>query len=62
MEVDPGTTLHFFITKTSVRENQGARFWILLNINFQPLVINVKHSVIKLDATELLDPPQVFTC
>ena len=53
----------FFIIKTSIRVNKGAGFLdLLLNISFQPLIIVVKHSIIKLDVTELLDPPQVFTC
>ena len=53
----------FFIIKTSIRVNKGAGFLdLLLNISFQPLIIVVKHSIIKLDLTELLDPPQVFTC
>ena len=52
----------FFIIKTSIRVNKGAGFLdLLLNISFQPLIIVVKHSVIKLDVTELLDLPQVFT-
>ena len=55
--------LYFFIIKTSIRVNKGAGFLdLLLNISFQPLIIVVKHSIIKLDVTELLDPPQVFTC
>ena len=61
--MDPGTVLHFFIIKTSIRVNKGARFLdLLLNISFQPLIIAVKHSIIKLDVKELLHPPQVFTC
>ena len=59
----PGTVLHFFIIKASIRVNKGAGFLdLLLNINFQPLIIVVKHSIIKLDVTELLDSSQVFTC
>ena len=51
----------FFIIKTSIRVNKGARFLdLLLNVNFQPLV--TKQSFIKIYVTELLDPPQVFTC
>ena len=61
--MDPGTVLHFFIINTSIRVNEWAGFLdLLLNISFQPLIIVVKHSVIKLDTTELLDPSQVFTC
>ena len=61
--MDPGTTLHFFIIKTSVRVNKGPVFLdLLLKISLQPLIIVVKHSIIKLDVTELLDPPEVFTC
>ena len=53
----------FFYIKTLIRVNKGAGFLdLLLNISFQPLIIVVKHSIIKLDLTELLDPPQVFTC
>ena len=53
----------FFVIKTSVRIKKRARFLGLhLNISFQPLIIAAKHSIIKLDVTELLDPPQVFTC
>ena len=56
-------TTFFFIIKTSIRVNKGAGFLdLLLNISFQPLIIIVKHFMIKLDITELLDPPQVFTC
>ena len=55
--------LHLFIVKTSIKVNKGAAFLdLLLNISFQSLVIVVKHSIIKLDITKLLDPPQVFTC
>ena len=57
-QTDPGTVLHFFIIKTSKRVNKGAGFLDLL----MPLIIFVKHSIIILDVTELLDPPQVFTC
>ena len=54
-------TPFFFIIKTSIRVNKGARFLdLLLNVNFQPLV--TKQSFIKIYVTELLDPPQVFTC
>ena len=53
----------FFIIKTSIRLNKETGFLdLLLNISFQPLIIIVKHSIIKLNVTELLDPPQVFTC
>ena len=53
----------FFIIKTSIRVNKGAGFLdLLLKISFQPLIIFVKHSIIKLDVTELLNPPQVFNC
>ena len=53
----------FFSIKTSIRVNKGAGLLgLLLNISFQPLIITVKHSIIKLDVIELLDPPQVFTC
>ena len=53
----------FFYIKTSIRVNKGAGLLdLLLNISFQPLIIAVKHSIIKLDVIELLDPPQVFTC
>ena len=56
-------TTFFFIIKTSIRVNKGAGFLdLLLNISFQALIIAVKHSIIKFDITELLDPPQVFTC
>ena len=49
---------HFFIIKTSTRVNKWAGFLDLpLNINFQPLIIAVKHPIIKLYVTELLDPP-----
>ena len=54
-------TPFFFIIKTSIRVNKGARFLdLLLNVNFQPLV--TKQSFIKICVTELLDPPQAFTC
>ena len=54
---------YIFLFKTSIRVNKGAGFLdLLLNISFQPLIIVVKHSIIKLDVIELLDPPQVFTC
>ena len=54
-------TPFFFIIKTSIRVNKGARFLdLLLNVNFQPLV--TKQSFIKIYVTELLDPPQAFTC
>ena len=53
----------FFYLKTYLRVNKGARFLdLLLNIRFQPLIIAIKHSIIKLDVIELLDLPQVFTC
>ena len=53
----------FFYIKTSIRVNKGAGYLdLLLNISFQPLIIAVKHSIIKLDVIELLDLPQVFTC
>ena len=53
----------FFSIKTSIRVNKGAGLLgLLLNISFQPLIITVQHSIIKLDVIELLDPPQVFTC
>ena len=53
----------FFYIETSIRVNKGVGFLdLLLNISFQPLLITVKHSIIKLDEIELLDPPQVFTC
>ena len=55
-------TTSFYI-KTSIRVNKGAGFLdLLLNISFNPLIITVKHSIIKLNVIELLDPPQVFTC
>ena len=55
--------LYFFIIKTSIRVNKGAGFLdLLLNISFQPLIILIKHSIIKLDVTELPDWPQIFTC
>ena len=61
-QVDPGTVLHFFIIKTSIRVKKGTGFLdLLLNISFQLLIIIVKHTIIKLDVTELLDPQQVFT-
>ena len=54
-------TPFFFDIKTSIRVNKGARFLdLLLNVNFQPLV--KKQSFIKIYVTELLDPPQAFTC
>ena len=57
--MDPGTLLHFFIIKTSIKVNKRAGFLdLLLNIRFQPLVIFVKHPIIKLDVTGFLDPPQ----
>ena len=61
--MDPGTPLTFFIIiKTSIRVNKGAGFLdMLLNISFQPLIIVVKDSIMKLDVTELLDPPQVLS-
>ena len=63
LQVDPGTILHFFIIKTSIRVNKGAGFLdLLLKISFQPSIIVVKHSIIKLGVTDFLDPPQVFTC
>ena len=50
--MDPGTVLHFFIIKTSIRGRvSGSAF------QYQPLVIVVKHSIIKLDVTELQDLP-----
>ena len=53
----------FFYIKTSIGVNKGAGFLdLLLNISFQPLIIAVKHCIIKLDVIELPDPPQVFTC
>ena len=56
--MDPETVLHFFIIKTSISVNKGAEFLdLLLNISFQLLIIVIKHSIIKLDVTELLDPP-----
>ena len=62
-QVDPGTILHFFIVKTSIRVNNGARFLDLhLRLSSKPSFIFVEHPIIKLDVTELLDPPQVFTC
>ena len=58
LQADPGTVLHFFIITTSIRVNKGAGFLdLLLNISFQPLIIVVKYSIIKLDVTELLDLP-----
>ena len=52
----------FFYIKTSIRVNKGAGLLdLLLNTSFQPLIIAVKHSIIKSDVIELLDPPQVFT-
>ena len=62
-DVASGSSNHttFFYIKTSVRVNKGTGFLdLLLNISFQPLIIVVKHSIIKLDVTELLDPPQVL--
>ena len=54
-------TQFFFIIKTSITVNKGARFLdLVLNVNFQPLV--TKQSFIKIYVTELLDPPQAFTC
>ena len=51
----------FFIIKTSIRVDKRARFLdLLLNDNFQPLV--TKQSFIKIYVTELLVPPQAFTC
>ena len=62
-QADPGTVLHSFIIKISIRVNKGAGFQDLpQNIGSQPLIIVVKHSIIKLDVTKLLDPPQAFTC
>ena len=53
----------FFIIKISIGVNKKTGFLdLFLNISFQPLIIVVKHSVIKLDVTELVDPLQVFTC
>ena len=49
----PGTVLHFFIIKTSIRAKKGAGFLdLLLNISFQPLIIAAKQSIIKLNVTE----------
>ena len=49
----------FLIIKTSIKVNKRAGFLdLLLNISFQPLIIFVKHSIIKLDVTGLLDLPQ----
>ena len=63
LEVDPETVLHFFIMKTYIRVNKEAGFLdLLLNVSNQPLIILVKHSIIKLDVTVLLNPPQVFIC
>ena len=51
---DPGSILHFFIIKTSMKLNKGAAFLdLLLNISFQPLIIVVKLSIVKLDVTEM---------
>ena len=51
----------FLIIKTSITVNKGARFLdLVLNVSFQPLV--TKKSFIKIYVTELLDPPQAFTC
>ena len=64
-DVASGSRNHttFFYMKTSIRINNGAGFLdLLLNISFQPLIVAVKHSIIKFDVIELLDPPQVFTC
>ena len=47
----PRNSTTFFIIKTSIRVNNVAGFLDL-----------VKHSIINLDVTEILDPPQVFTC
>ena len=56
-------TVFFFINKISIGVNKKTGFLdLFLNISFQPLIIVVKHSVIKLDVTELVDPLQVFTC
>ena len=56
-------TAFFFIIKTSIGVNKKTGFLdLFLNISFQPLIIVVKHSIIKLDVTELVDPLQVFTC
>ena len=61
--MDPETVLHFFIMKTYIRVNKEADFLdLLLNVSNQPLIILVKHSIIKLDVTVLLNPPQVFIC
>ena len=61
--MDPETVLHFFIMKTYIRVNKEAGFLdLLLNVSNQPLIILVKHSIIKLDVTVLLNPPQVFIC
>ena len=64
-DVTSGSKNHttFFYIKTSIRVNKGEGFLdLLLNVSFQPLIITVKHSIIKLDVIELLDLPQVFTC
>ena len=54
-------TKFFLFIKTSIRINKKAGFLdLLLNISFKSLIIVVKHSIIKLDVTELLDPPQVL--
>ena len=46
--------------KTYIRVNKEAGFLdLLLNVSNQPLIILVKHSIIKLDVTVLLNPPQV---
>ena len=53
----------FFYIKIFIQVNKGAgSLDLLLNISFQPSIIAVKHSIIKVDVTELLDLPQVFTC
>ena len=58
-----GNHTTFFYIKVPIRVNKGAGFLILLlNISFQPLIVAVNHSIIKLDVIEVLDPPQVFTC
>ena len=56
-------TAFFFIIKTSIGVSKKTGFLdLFLNISFQPLIIVVKLSIIKLDVTELVDPLQVFTC
>ena len=53
----------FYIIRTIIRVKEEVGFLdLLLNISFQTLIIVVKHSIIKLYGTELLDPPQVFAC